>query len=157
MSAALAPSREDRALLPGTDARPADVMIPHWTGGRDTALDVTVINPLQSSLVAQAATTPGHALTVAYNRKMTDTGAACQREGITFIPLPVETLGGWHEAATLQVTKLGTALARQTGLEESVEVSRLFQRLSLLLVKGNSALFLTRNPSFPDPTIDGQL
>ena len=157
VSAALAPSREDRALLPGTDARPADVMIPHWTGGRDTALDVTVINPLQSSLVALAATSPGHALTVAYNRKMTNTGAACQREGITFIPLPVETLGGWHEAAILQVTKLGTALARQTGLEESVEVSRLFQRLSLLLVKGNSALFLNRNPSFPDPTTDGEL
>ena len=44
--AALAPVREDRALLPGTEARPADILLPHWTGGRDTALDITVVNPL---------------------------------------------------------------------------------------------------------------
>jgi hypothetical protein len=55
-------------LLPDTEARPADVLIPHWTGGRDTALDLTVINPLQERLVRQAATTPGHALITAYNR-----------------------------------------------------------------------------------------
>ena len=64
----LGPTREDRALLPGTDARPADVLIPHWIGGRTTALDVTVINPLQQRLVRQAAATPGHALTTAFNR-----------------------------------------------------------------------------------------
>ena len=60
VSAALAPTKEDRALLPGTDARPADVFIPHWTHGKDTALDVTVVNPLQEALVNQAATNPGH-------------------------------------------------------------------------------------------------
>merc|ERR1719427_2229477 len=97
VSAALAPTKEDRALLPGTDARPADVFIPRWTHGKDTALDVTVVNPLQAALVAQAATTAGHALTYAYNRKRTGTGAACQREGMVFIPMPAETLGGWHE------------------------------------------------------------
>ena len=31
-SANLAPRKEDNALLPGTDARPADVFVPHWTG-----------------------------------------------------------------------------------------------------------------------------
>ena len=72
VSASLAPTREDRALLPGTDARPADVMIPHWTHGKDTALDVTVINSLQALTVAQAAINPGHALTVAYNRGGTE-------------------------------------------------------------------------------------
>jgi hypothetical protein len=51
-------------LLPGTEAIPADVLIPHWTGGRDTALDHTVINPLQERLVRQAATTPGHSLII---------------------------------------------------------------------------------------------
>ena len=87
VSAALAPTREDRALLPGTDARPADVFIPRWTHGKDTALDVTVVNPLQAALVTEAATTAGHALNYAYKRKMTWTGAACQREGMVFIPL----------------------------------------------------------------------
>ena len=155
MSASLAPTREDRALLPGTDARPADVLIPHWTGGRDTALDVTVVNPLQGALVAQAANSPGHALTHAYNRKMQGTGEACSKEGMVFIPLPVETLGGWHERAVQEIKKLGAALARQTGQEESEAVRHLFQRLSVLLVRGNAALFLNRTPSFPDPQVDG--
>ena len=155
VSAALAPTREDRALLPGTDARPADVLIPRWTHGKDTALDVTIVNPLQAALVGQAATTAGHALAYAYKRKMSGTGAACQREGMVFIPMPAETLGGWHEQAVLQVRKLGSALARQTGQEESVAIGHLFQRLSILLVRGNAALFLNRIPSFADPHIDG--
>jgi hypothetical protein len=37
VSAALGPTREGRFLLPGNDRRPADLFIPHWTGG-ETAL-----------------------------------------------------------------------------------------------------------------------
>ena len=40
-SAALAPTKEGRALLPGqpgTNARPADVFLPHWSNGKDIAL-----------------------------------------------------------------------------------------------------------------------
>ena len=58
-SAALGPSKEGWFLLPGTDRRPADVLIPHWAGGKDAALDVTVINPLQVATVAEAAVSPG--------------------------------------------------------------------------------------------------
>ena len=155
VSAALGPTREDRALIPGTEARPADVLIPNWTGGKDTALDVTVINPLQTTLVAQAATTPGHALTVAYNRKMTQSAEACRLEGIVFIPMAAETFGGWHESAVLQVKKLGSALARHTGQEESDKIRHLYQGLAVRLAKGNAALFLNRTPAFPAPDIDG--
>ena len=155
--AALAPTKEGRFLLPGRDDRPADVLIPHWTGGKDTAWDVTVVNPLQGELVAQAARTAGHALSHAWNWKMTrgGVGAACQREGIVFLPLPVETLGGWHEVAVLQIRKLAAALARQTGQEESEATSHLFQKLSILLVKGNASLLLNRIPTFPDSHVDG--
>ena len=58
-SAALCHFKESRFLLPGTDRRPADVLIPHWAGGKDAALDVTVINPLQVATVAEAAVSPG--------------------------------------------------------------------------------------------------
>ena len=47
----LAPIKEGRFLLPGRDVRPADVLIPGWSGGRDAALDVTVVSPLQQALV----------------------------------------------------------------------------------------------------------
>ena len=90
----LAPRKEENALLPDTNARPADVLIPHWTEGRDTALDVTVVSPLLTDRLANSVSTPGHTLTCAFNDKCRDYLAACRREGIAFIPLPVETLGG---------------------------------------------------------------
>ena len=160
VSASLGPTKEGRFLVPGTGDRPADVLIPHWTGGRDTALDVTVINPLQSATVAQAATTPGHALNVAFDRKVKKAGAACQAAGIEFIPLPAETLGGWHDVAVQQVKKLGAALARQQGKteqEEAETIRHLFQRLSISLMKGNASLFINRYQTFPSAQIDGEM
>ena len=153
--ACLGPTREDRALIPGSEARPADVLIPNWTHGKDTALDVTVVNPLQAALLNQAATTPGHALSTRHREKMSKHGEACRSAGMEFIPMPMETMGGWHEQKVGQVKKLGSALARQTGQDDSEAIRHLAQRLSILLVKGNSALLLNRLPSFPLPEVNG--
>ena len=61
------------------------------------------------------------------------------------IPLPVETLGGWHERTADQIRKLARAAARNSGSEEEVVVRHLFQRLGILLVKGNAALIANRS------------
>ena len=100
---------------------------------------------------------PGYALTYAFNGKMRKHGEACRREGMVFIPLPVESLGAWHPEAAKQVKKIGAAKARQTGEEEDVAVKHLFQKLSILLMRGNAALLLNRIPSFPDPEEDGAM
>ena len=57
-AAALAPRKEVPALIPGSCARPADVFLPQWDGGRPAALDVTVISSLQALTVADAAVGP---------------------------------------------------------------------------------------------------
>jgi hypothetical protein len=150
VAACLGPTRDGRFLLQGADRRPADVLIPHWTGGRDTALDVTVINPLQVAMVARAAITPGHALTVAYERKMRGAAEECRRQGIVFLPLAAESLGGWHKVAVAEARKLGAALARHTGQEEGEAQQQLFQRLSILLMRGNASLFTNRIPHSED-------
>jgi len=87
--AALSPVREERALLPVKDSRPADVFLPSWFQGLDTALDVTVVSPLQQALVAKAAETAGAALSHAFERKNRQSLEECRAEGIHFIPLPV--------------------------------------------------------------------
>ena len=79
----------------------------------------------------------------------------CRQAGLAFIPLAADTLGGWHDVAGRQITRLATAQARQVGEAEEVTVRRLRQRLSLLLMKGNSALLVGRVPEEEDP--DGQL
>ena len=39
----------------------------------------------------------------------------CRQQGITFLPLMAESLGGWHPCAEREVKKLGSVLARHTG------------------------------------------
>ena len=70
----------------------------------------------------------------------------CHKQGINFIPMVAECLGGWHDDAVHQVKKLGGALARNTGQEEQEAQQQLWQKLSTLLMKGNAALFSNRVP-----------
>ena len=107
-AASLGPAKEVRFLLPGSDRRPANVFLPYWSGGRDTAWDVTVTHPLQAATVARSATLPGHAAKEAHSRKMREAGELCRRQGIVFIPLALETFGGWHKAAEQELRKLGS-------------------------------------------------
>ena len=147
VAASLGPTREGRALLPGEGGKPADVFLPHWAQGKDAALDVTVINPLQGAMVQEAAATPGHALQAAHKRNLDKSWETCNRQGIVFLPIAVESLGAWHPQAVREVKKLAGAKARHTGEEESLEVTRLFQKLSVALMRGNAALFDNRAPS----------
>jgi hypothetical protein len=64
---------------------------------------------------------------------------------------------GWHKKAVEQFRKLARAQARSTGKEEEDAIRHLFQRLGVLLVKGNAALLLNRIPPFPLPELDGDL
>ena len=52
----------------------------------------------------------------------------------------------FRSAAIEQIQKLGRALARQSGEDEDKTIRHLFQKLSLLLMSGNSALLLNRVP-----------
>ena len=55
-SAALAPSKETPGLVPCSQSRPTDIL-PNWSCGRFTALDVHVISPLQQQTIAEASHT----------------------------------------------------------------------------------------------------
>ena len=123
------------------------MFIPRHAGGKDCALDVTVVNPLQAALVAEAAEFPGHALATAHKRKLDKSWQSCNAQGIVFVPLAVESLGAWHKSVITEIKKLGSSLARHTGEEEATTIRHLFQQLSIALAKGNAALFNNRIPS----------
>ena len=57
-SAALAPSKETPNLVPNSQSRPADILIPNWSRGRPAALDVHVISPLQRQTLPLFPDTP---------------------------------------------------------------------------------------------------
>ena len=101
--------------MPGTDLRPANILIPRWTAGRDTALDVTIIHPFQQATCAREANDPGFSLWYAYENKMLGTADLCRQQGIEFLPIVANSVGGWHNEALNQFRKLGSALSRNRG------------------------------------------
>ena len=58
----------------------------------------------------------------------------------------METLGGLHQVAVVQLKRLASALARQAGEEEGVATRQLFQRVALGLMRGNAAMMVSRSP-----------
>ena len=145
-SAALAPRREVPSLIPGSNSRPADLYLPHWSRGRPSALDVTVISTMQALTVTGATTTQGHALSVGENRKMTAHAEACRSVGVTFVPLVVESLGGWSETAVHSIKSIGRQLRLRLGIPPADSTTHLFQRLSICLWRGNAAMWIRRCP-----------
>ena len=111
--------KEPAGLLPGSDDQPADVLIPFWTNGQDSTLDVTVVNPLQAGLVVRAFQGGQSAVESAhYAGKVRKHEERCPNEGITFTPLALDTLGGWHPVALATINRLGSQLAKNVGKEE---------------------------------------
>ena len=106
--------------------------------------------------MAGAAITAGHATTFAYQRKVRNAGEACRRQGITLLPVVVESLGGWGEEAVRVVRRLAGALARHTGQEEKDVLRFQWGRLALSLQRDNAAILGNRIPTFPGMAIDGQ-
>ena len=111
---------------------------------------------MQLAVIDQEASNPGDALNLAWERKMRSAFDACNAQRISFIPLPVETFGGWHVEAEKQIERIGRELARSTsGADQKTSTNHLFQRLSLTLQKANAALILSRSTDVHYPDITG--
>ena len=75
-----------------------------------------------------------------------------------YVLFPVDSMGCWHDRAVAKIKKLGSALARSSGEEDSEAIRHVFQRLSVLLAKGNSSIVINRIPQsdFPPTHVNGQ-
>ena len=154
-SASLAPSREALGVVADSQSRPADILLPTWHCGRPAALDIHVISPLQDLTLHEAASTPGHALQVGVQRKLSSHLANCRAAGVEFIPVVAETLGGLAEDTIKTVCAIGKAIAQRSSPHiSSTTTSQLFHRLAISLWRGNACLWIHRHPSLP-PSVDG--
>ena len=151
----LAPFKEAPNLVPDSSMRPADILIPNWSGGRPAALDIHVISPLQQQIVVETAFSPGHALSMGVRRKLTTNLPACRSVGIDSIPLVTETLGGLAEDTIHTLRTLGKAIGqRSCSLDPSLATKHLFARFAIALWRGNASMWLHRQPTLP-PALDG--
>ena len=111
--------------------------------------------PLQQNLIDRCATDHDLALETAHRRKMTGRFEECRAVNVSFIPLAVETFGGWHRTAAAELKRIASRLARQTNAYESLVISHFFQKLSVNLQRTNASLLLSRQTEFPSSDIDG--
>lgn len=95
-----------------------------------------------------------HGVRSAFNIKMSKYDERCTAEGITFIPLAVDSFGGWHGAALDVFSKLARQLFRQLGKEEEEVTRQLMQRLSIILARDNVGVMGSRIPALPPATVD---
>ena len=74
---------------------------------------------------------PGCALQYAWDRKMRAAFDACNAQRISFTPLPVEALGGWHPEAEKRIERIGRELTHSTSSsDQKTSTNHLFQRHS---------------------------
>ena len=109
------------------------------------------------ALVGQVARDGDSGVKHSFNLKVRKYGDRCEAEGFMFIPMILDTFGGWHGAALDFLSKLGRQVARQVGKEEEDGVRQLRQRVSVLLTRDNVAMMGSRSPDIPPACIDGDI
>jgi hypothetical protein len=93
--ASYSPQMETAHLIPGSLIRPGDVYEPGGDEGMAGSYDVTVVSPLVELSLSSSARSIGFAADTAELRKAVHYANNCASQGIYFIPLAQETLGGW--------------------------------------------------------------
>ena len=63
------------------------------------------------ALLEKSSDEGGSAVEHAHNMKLRKYEERCNAEAITFLPLAVDTFGGWHKVGLATITKLGRQLA----------------------------------------------
>jgi len=133
--------------------RPADVYVPRWRSGPPAAWDFAVTSGMRLEALGDSARDPGAVLSRYEDFKCMhlDTKVQCQGQGINFLPMVIEAVGGgWGAVARSVWTELAKSSALATGelTTESASAIMLHQRLSMTLHRENARACLRRFGGF---------
>ena len=125
--------------------RPADILVPNWFCSRPAAIDLTVISPLNSNVIAEVGFTGGSAAASAEVRKHTENDPKCEELGYICVPLAVEAYGAWGIEAQRTISRLAHRLCIETNQTMSRVISILYGQTNMSLIKANSRAMLSRS------------
>ena len=158
----VAADRETPNLLPGSNDRPADVLLenpeqlarltlPNYDGNRPVCLDFAVTHPLQTKTLNRAGVSQGAAADdYADSVKVDRYEAKCDVENLSFVPMVVEVFGAWGKRARPVLEFLARAVAFNKSIDQDRASVFLGQALSVTLQRHNvRALPRHRNPDNP--------
>ena len=131
--------------------RPADVFLPALAGG-PAALDFAITAHQRQDTLALASSRAG-AAAEAYDRQKEahlHTAQACASQGVSFVPMVVETTGHWDVGAARVLRHIATAVAARTGdLADHVHTSML-QELCVVVRSFRARAALRRRSELAD-------
>jgi hypothetical protein len=123
---------EARHLLAGRpDLFPADILLQDWTGETSVCIDISVVNPLAVTSVRQAARSDGSTARQAEAVKVVKYGALCTANALEFIPVVLETFGGFGPRALPVLRRIGDALSDASDLDAATATARFATRLTM--------------------------
>ncbi|XP_075259889.1 uncharacterized protein LOC142351636 [Convolutriloba macropyga] len=147
-AANLSPIIEKRNLIAENNSRPGDVYLPCWKSGQSAALDITVTSSLQPNIISHASEKSGYAIEAAEDRKYAQYENSCAQQGIMFVPLAIEVLGGLSRTlkkALLRMSLLADSRNYQS-VGQSIAFDRAVQSLSVVIIRGSANMLLSRAP-----------
>ena len=129
--------------------RPADVFAPRWRSGLPAAFDFAVTSGLNQDVLSASARNAEAACNKYEDRKRSykDTAQICSDQGLTFVPMVLEAVGGgWGKEARKVWSELAKLSAHAAGkLEtESGNAVSFLQRFAVILHRENARAVLRR-------------
>jgi hypothetical protein len=126
------------------DLRPADVLINDWQSGKAVCLDVSVANPCCTSTLVTVGTRAAHAATLLERGKLAKYATLCTANQLLFIPVVMETFGGFGPSAVAVIARIGRALSDHSDLEVECAQHRLGAVLSFACQKALAKSLINR-------------
>ena len=147
--------REVRGLIPGTNERPADVLLPPASSclaipsfsSKPACLDFAVTHAQQPSVIQSASKVTAAAAERYENKvKYPRYGKSCADNNLVFVPMIVEAHGAWGPSSKKVFKFVTKAAAYSTRASSDRAASHLLQNLSVVLQRQNVLTILKHHP-----------
>lgn len=139
--------REQRVQM-GSRKKPADTLVWGWKGGDACAQDWAVVHPMTKAGLGKKKLDPYEAVEKAEERKRRAEAGMCEEAGVDFLPLAMDTFGGFGPSATEAMMVVVDQMRTLKGEEEEEKdyrAKRLAQKLRIWMLKFLARQVLSRS------------
>ena len=130
-------TKEPKGLITSDERRPDGLTLVPWNKGKCLAWDATVADTFAPTYLSATSVKAGSGAELLANKKLEKYQDLEQR--YIFCPVAVETMGPIDEESSKLLSAIGRHITEHTG--EPRESQFLYQRLSIIIQRGNAASF----------------
>ena len=138
---------EKKYQIEGSNEKPGDITVQQYHRGfNSSAFDVTITHPLQKKFIEIATEERGVAAKEAHDRKLQKSLEVCVKEGLHFVPLAWETLGGATETVHDTLCRWTEMEGARGGYPTALIRRNLYSQVSCCLARHLAQAVIDRQP-----------